>query len=77
MSGWNNDYAGDLKNIADQVAGLEESYDNLSAELQETENELAEANARIEELEAYVRWAEAYYKNMAEEYAAICAVRGE
>jgi peptidoglycan hydrolase CwlO-like protein len=70
------DYANDLRNIADQVEGLEESYDNLVAELQETDEELDRANDKIGELEKYIAWAESYYPEMVNQYAAICAVQG-
>ena len=70
------DFAGDLRNIADQVTGLEESYDNLEAELLETEEELDRANDKITQLETYIAWAESYYPDMAGQYKAICDVRG-
>ncbi len=73
---WGNDYAGDLRNIADQVEGMEESYDNLTAELQEVEEELDRANDKITQLELYITWAESYYPEMAGQYKAICDVRG-
>lgn len=68
--GWGNDYAGDLQNIASQVAGLEQDYDNAIAELEEVQNEL-------DELKKYIEWAEKFYPEMANQYGAICAVRGD
>lgn len=70
------EYADDLRNIASQIDGLEENYDNLSAELQEVEEELDRANDKITQLETYIAWAESYYPDMAGQYKAICDVRG-
>lgn len=70
-------YADDLRNIADQIEGMEESYDNLSAELQDTEDELDRVNDKLKELEMYIAWAEKFYPEMADQYGAICAVKGE
>jgi chromosome segregation ATPase len=74
--GYGQDYAGDLRSLADNIEGMEESYDNMVAELREVEEELERANDTIEQMQKYIDWAEAYYKNMKDEYAAICAVRG-
>lgn len=70
------DYANDLRNIADQIEGLEESYDNLSAEAQEIQDELEKAEDKIVQLEMYIEWAQTFYPDMEGQYKAICDVRG-
>jgi peptidoglycan hydrolase CwlO-like protein len=70
------EYADDLRNIASQIDGLEENYDNITAELEDTEKELERVNDQLKELETYIAWAESYYPDMAGQYKAICDVRG-
>jgi peptidoglycan hydrolase CwlO-like protein len=70
------DFAGDLRNIADHIEGMEENYDNIKVEIQEVEEELDRANDKITQLETYIAWAESYYPDMAGQYKAICDVRG-
>jgi chromosome segregation ATPase len=70
------DFAGDLRNIADHMEGMEENYDNITVEIQEVEEELNRANDKVAQLEAYITWAESYYPDMAGQYKAICDVRG-
>lgn len=69
-------HADDLRSLADNIEGLEEDYDNLVAELEDSKNELDRVNDTLKELQSYIDWAESFYPDMAGQYKAICDVRG-
>ena len=64
-------YGDELRNMADRIDAMEESYDNLSSEADDTYAELEKANDKLRELEAYLTWAESYYPDMLKQYQAL------
>lgn len=68
--------ADSLRDVASDIEGLEEDYDNLVAELEEDKNEIDRLTDQINELQKYIDWAESYYPDMSGQYKAICDVRG-
>ena len=69
-------HADDLRSLADNIEGLEEDYDNLVAELEDSKNELDRLTDTIKELQGYIDWAESYYPDMAGQYKALQDLRG-
>jgi len=64
-------HADDLRSLADNIEGLEEDYDNLVAELEDSKNELDRLNEIIISHERYITWAESFYPDMAGQYQAL------